>query len=71
MAITARKRKSLPKSQFAMPGSRKYPIDTLDRARSALRLSGKANTAGSYASVSKKVFAKYPQLAKNKRKRSS
>lgn len=35
MAITAKKRKSLPASKFALPKQRKYPIDTLARAQNA------------------------------------
>ena len=36
MAISAKKRKSLKKSQFAYPRTRSYPIDTKARARNAL-----------------------------------
>ena len=35
MAISAKKRKSLKKSQFGLPGSRKYPVDTRKRAANA------------------------------------
>lgn len=33
--LTAKRRKSLPKSKFALPGSRKYPVDTPGRAVNA------------------------------------
>lgn len=33
--MKAAKRKSLRKSQFGMPGSRKYPVDTRKRAANA------------------------------------
>ena len=33
--ITAAKRKSLPKSEFGLPGQRKYPVDTRARAANA------------------------------------
>lgn len=33
--ITYKKRKSLPKSEFALEESRKYPIDTKNRAANA------------------------------------
>jgi hypothetical protein len=33
--MTAKRRKSLPKSKFALPGSRKYPLDTRGRAANA------------------------------------
>lgn len=34
-SMSASKRKSLPKSQFGLPGSRRYPVDTKARARNA------------------------------------
>lgn len=34
-ALSAARRKRLPKSKFALPGSRKYPIDTRARAGNA------------------------------------
>lgn len=33
--LTAIKRKKLPKSDFALPGQRKYPVDTKSRAANA------------------------------------
>lgn len=33
--LRAARRKSLPKSKFALPGSRKYPVDTRARAANA------------------------------------
>lgn len=33
--ITAKKRKSLPKSSFGLPGRRGYPVDTRKRAANA------------------------------------
>lgn len=33
--ITASKRRSLPKSSFGLPGERKYPTDTVGRAKAA------------------------------------
>ena len=33
--MKASRRKALPKSQFGLPGSRKYPVDTKARARNA------------------------------------
>lgn len=62
MAITARKRKSLPRSAFVYPAKRKYPIDTKQRARSALRLGAKRNTYGSAATIRRKVYKRYPSL---------
>ncbi len=33
--LTSRKRNNLPKSEFALPESRKYPVDTKARAANA------------------------------------
>lgn len=33
--MDAKKRKSLPKSKFALPSQRKYPVDTTGRASNA------------------------------------
>lgn len=71
MAITARQRRALPRSAFALPGSRKYPVPTKAQARragiptsslggmyrSALSRAGQARTAGSYPTVARKVRA--------------
>lgn len=59
-----RKRSSLPKSQFALPSKRKYPIDTKARARNALSRSAQSNTEGSYSTVRAAVLKKYPSLKK-------
>jgi hypothetical protein len=69
--MKASKRKSLHKADFVYPpgspigGSQgKYPIDTKKRARAALRYSGRTDTAGTYRTVSRRVFKRYPGLAK-------
>jgi hypothetical protein len=68
--MKAAKRKSLRKSDFVYPpGSRiggsqgRYPIDTKKRARAALRYSARADTAGTYRTVSNKVHKRYPSLS--------
>lgn len=70
--LTAAKRKSIPKSEMAVPSKGKtkakggavsgsYPIPDLAHARNALaRSSGKPVAA----QVRAKVYAKYPQLKK-------
>lgn len=59
MAISARRRKSLPRSAFAYPSRRAYPIDTLARARNALARAAQPGTSGSYAHVARAVRAKW------------
>jgi hypothetical protein len=57
--MDAKKRKALPDSSFVYPNERKYPIDTIARARNALSRAAQDNTSGSYATVARKVRAKY------------
>jgi hypothetical protein len=59
MAISAKRRKALPRSAFAYPSTRSYPIDTPARARNALARAAQKGTKGSYATVARKVRAKY------------
>ena len=57
--LKASKRNSLPKSSFALPGKRAYPIHDRSHAANALaRASGKAV----YGTVKRKVCARYPSL---------
>jgi 8-oxo-dGTP pyrophosphatase MutT (NUDIX family) len=44
--ISAEKRKSLPEAKFALPGTRKYPIDTAARTRNAAARLEQAKKAG-------------------------
>ena len=59
MAISSRKRNSLPPSAFAYPRQRKYPIDTPARARNALARAAQSKTSGSYAHVARAVRRRY------------
>jgi hypothetical protein len=59
MALKATRRKKLPSSAFAYPAQRKYPIDTLSRARNALSRAGQPGTFGTYRHVARKVRARY------------
>lgn len=51
--------KRLPSSAFAYPKTRSYPINTKARARSALSRAAQSGTKGSYATVARKVRARY------------
>lgn len=51
--ISAKQRKSLPKSEFGLPGERKYPTDTQKRARSAKSYAAKEYNAGKLSASSK------------------
>ena len=56
---TAKGVKRLKASDFAYPKTRKYPINTLKRARNALARAKQKGTSGSYSHVAKKVKRKY------------
>jgi hypothetical protein len=62
--LSASRRKALPKSSFALPSKRKYPIDTKARAKAALAYSARSDTVGSYKTVRAAVTKKYPSLKK-------
>jgi len=60
--LTSEKRQSLPKTSFALPGERRYPIHDLAHARNALaRSAGKPEEA----TVRRAVCKRYPQLCKS------
>ena len=56
----------VPKDEFAGP-SGTYPINTLKRAKSAIKL---AHFSPNQESIIKKVYKAYPQLDKSKDKKS-
>lgn len=57
--MKAAKRNSLPKGEFVYPATKSYPIDTVARARNALARAAQSQTKGDYATVARKVKAKY------------
>jgi hypothetical protein len=60
-ALSAKKRKNLPNSSFALPSKKAYPIPDKSHAVNALaRSSGKPEEA----TVRKAVVKKYPSLKK-------
>lgn len=69
--MTARKRKRLPKSSFALPGKRKYPVDTKARARNALARVAQHGTAAEKKAVKSKVRKRYPSIAVGGKKANS
>ena len=62
--LTAAKRKSLPKSQFAIPGKRAYPVYDKAHARNALARVSQYGTPAEKSTVRRKVAAKYPGMGK-------
>jgi hypothetical protein len=67
--LKTKRRNKLPKTAFAIPSQRLYPIDTKARARAALAYSARPTTRGSYTTVRKAVVKRYPDLAKASQKR--
>ena len=67
--LTYKRRKKLPKRQFALPSKRAYPIDTRQRAINAL---GKAKRFASPAQrkvIKRAVCKRYPDLPSCKKKK--
>lgn len=67
--LKAKRRKRLPKSAFAIPSKRLYPIHDKAHARAALAYAARPNTRGAYSTVRAAVLKKYPSLKKSSRKR--
>lgn len=62
---TIKKRSKLPKSDFAVPSKRKFPIPDKSHARNALARAEQSDDA-SASTVRAAVYAKYPSLKKKK-----
>ncbi|PWH05316.1 hypothetical protein DEO23_14085 [Brachybacterium endophyticum] len=57
--MPAKKRRSLKPSQFGLPGSRRYPVDTKARARNAKARAAQQRKAGNLSKSSQsKINAK-------------
>jgi hypothetical protein len=56
---TAAQRRALPASAFAYPKTRRYPIATIEQAKTALSYAGQKRTRGTYQHVAKAVRARY------------
>lgn len=67
--LTSKQRRKLPKSAFALPGSRRYPIDTKARARNALARAAQNESKSTQKTIRAKVTKKYPGLKKTSRKK--
>jgi hypothetical protein len=62
---TIKKRSKLPKSDFAVPSKRKFPIPDISHARNALARAGQSNDVDA-STVRSAVYAKFPSLKKTK-----
>jgi hypothetical protein len=69
--MTAKRRRSLPKSKFGLPGSRKYPMDTPGRAANAKARATQQYKKGRIsASTKNRIHAKANRILGKGRKRS-
>jgi hypothetical protein len=58
-ASSAKGTSRLPRSAFAYPSKRAYPINTPRRARNALSRAAQSGTSGTYSHVARAVRARY------------
>lgn len=56
---SARGASKLPRTAFAYPSRRSYPINTVGRARSALARAASSRNSGTYSHVARAVRARY------------
>jgi hypothetical protein len=62
MALTAKGRRRIKSSNFAIPSKRKLPIHTINHARNALARVSQHGTAREKAQVRRAVQRKWPSI---------
>ena len=62
--LTSAERKALPKSAFAIPGGRKYPVEDKAHARNALTRVAQYGDAAEKKQVRAAVQRRYPGIGK-------
>lgn len=67
--LTARKRKRLRKTSFAIPSKRKYPIEDKAHARNALAMVALHGTPTEKREVKAAVHKRYPSISQTTGKR--
>lgn len=68
--LTTKQRKKLPKSEFALPEDRKYPVDTKNRARNAKARASEMENKGKLSPAEKaKIDAKADKVLNRKKKK--
>ena len=60
--LTAAQRNALPRSDFAQPSKRKYPINDRSHARNALARVSQHGTADEKRKIRRKVAERYPSI---------
>ncbi len=68
--LTSKARNKLPKSEFALPAERKYPLDTKARAINAKARASQIEKTGKLSSASKaRIDAKADKVIKKGKKK--
>lgn len=63
--LNTAERNALPRSAFAIPESRSYPIHDENHARDALAMVAKYGSPSQVSRVRKAVYGKYPHMEKD------
>jgi hypothetical protein len=66
--LTSSKRAKLPKSEFAEPGKRKYPVPDVKHARNALARVAQHGTPAEKKEVRAKVHREFPEVGMKEKK---
>ncbi len=69
MTISAKRRAGLPRSDFALPEKRAYPIDTEKRGRAALSYGSRFATPSEYRQIRRRVLTRYPDIDRGRKNR--
>ena len=64
--LTAAQRNALPRSDFAQPSKRKYPINDKSHARNALARVSQHGTADEKRKIRRKVAQRYPSISQTR-----
>jgi len=64
--LTTKARKALPKTSFALPGKRAYPIEDKAHARNALARVSQHGTPAEKKKVRAAVHKKYPKIGEGR-----
>lgn len=67
--LGAKRRRRMPKTAFALPGKRKYPIQDKTHARNALARVAQHGTESEKKQVRAKVHRRYPTIGKTRRRK--
>ena len=67
--LTGKQRKKLPKSSYALPGKRKYPIPDKAHAKNALARASQNESKATQKKIRAKVTKRFPSLKKTSRKK--